>query len=190
MVKIQIILGSIREGRKGERVAKWLYEHASKRTDMSLEFIDLRDYPLPLFAHGGFPSAGDIAPEAKKWAGKIAEADGFIWVTPEYNHGYSSVLKNAIDHIYSEWKQKPVALVSYGGLAGGARAAEGLRLVAAELHMASIREAMVIPRVSGAFNDKGEPTDPAALAKSADTMLNDLLWWTTALKNARQVSSS
>ncbi len=185
MLRIPIILGSIREGRNGEKVAKWLLDVAKKRGDLEVELIDLQDWNLPMFASATPPSMGPATdPLIRKWAEKIASADGYVWVTPEYNHGYSSVLKNAIDHVYHEWKRKPVAMVSYGGGAGGARAAEGLRLVAGELHLADVRENLAIVNIWAAFDDKGQPTD-ASLEKKANAMLDDLKWWGEALKTAR-----
>ena len=121
---IQIILGSTREGRFGETVAKWFYGVAESREDLATEFIDLRDWPLPFFAESMGPSGGNYAEEAKPWAAKIAEGDGFVIVTPEYNHGYPAVLKNAMDHLYREWNNKPIAFVSYGCEAGGSRSVE------------------------------------------------------------------
>src|SRR3954470_7581778 len=143
-VKIQIILGSIRQNRFGEKPAQWILQEARKREGVEFELIDLRDHPLPMFAEPTPPGRlnGNYPNElVSKWGKKVAEADGFIIVTPEYNHGYPPSLKNAIDHLFVEWGRKPVAFVGYGS-AGGARAVEQLRQVAIELEMAPIRFAV------------------------------------------------
>ena len=144
MTRIGIILGSTRPNRNGEQVAKWVYDIASRRSDAEYELVDLRDYPLPHLDEPLPPSFGQYENEhTKAWAGKIASFDGFVIVTPEYNHSTSGVLKNAIDYLYAEWNNKAVGFVSYGGV-GGARAAEHLRLVAGELQMADVRQQVAL----------------------------------------------
>ncbi|MER5531993.1 NAD(P)H-dependent oxidoreductase [Streptomyces sp. NPDC002677] len=145
MTKIGIILGSTRPNRNGEQVAKWVYDVASRRGDAEYELVDLRDYPLP---HLDEPMSAAWGPNyqhdhTKQWSEKIASFDGFVIVTPEYNHSTSGVLKNAIDYLYREWNDKAVGFVSYGGV-GGARAAEHLRLIAGELQMADVRQQVTI----------------------------------------------
>ncbi len=144
MTKIAIILGSTRPGRNGEAVAKWVLEKASARTDATYELVDLADYPLPHLDEAMPPSLGQYANDhTKQWASKIDEFDGYIFVTPEYNHSTSGVLKNAIDYLYSEWNNKAAGFVSYGSV-GGTRAVEHLRLVAAELKMATVRSQVAL----------------------------------------------
>jgi NAD(P)H-dependent FMN reductase len=145
MTKIGIILGSTRPNRNGEQVAKWVYDVASRRDDAEYELVDLRDYPLP---HLDEPMSAAWGPDyqhdhTKQWSEKIASFEGFVIVTPEYNHSTSGVLKNAIDYLYKEWNNKAVGFVSYGGV-GGARAAEHLRLIAGELQMADVRQQVTI----------------------------------------------
>jgi NAD(P)H-dependent FMN reductase len=145
MTKIGIILGSTRPNRNGEQVAKWVYGVASRRGDAEYELVDLRDYPLP---HLDEPMSAAWGPNyqhdhTKQWSEKIASFDGFVIVTPEYNHSTSGVLKNAIDYLYREWNDKAVGFVSYGGVSG-ARAAEHLRLIAGELQMADVRQQVTI----------------------------------------------
>jgi NAD(P)H-dependent FMN reductase len=181
---IQIILSSTREGRFGETVAKWFHSVAESRQDLTTELLDLRDWSMPFFDQPMSPAGGNYADEAKPWAAKIAQGDGYVIVTPEYNHGYPAVLKNAMDHLYREWNNKPVAFVSYGGGAGGARSVEQLRLVAVELQMAPIRETVVIPMARAAFNEQGEPINPA-LNERANAVLDQIKWWAEALKTAR-----
>jgi NAD(P)H-dependent FMN reductase len=126
MIKIGIILGSTRPNRSGEQVATWVHDLASRRSDAEFELLDLRDYPLPYLDETLPPSMGQYQNEhTKQWAATIASFDGFIMVTPEYNHSTSAALKNALDYLYAEWNNKAAGFVSYG-LAGGARAAEHL----------------------------------------------------------------
>ncbi|MFI0509461.1 NADPH-dependent FMN reductase [Streptomyces sp. WSLK1-5] len=139
MTKIGIILGSTRPGRNGEAVARWVLDVASTRSDAEFELVDLLDYKLPHLDEALPPSMGQYAqPHTQEWAAKIASFDGFVMVTPEYNHSTSGVLKNAIDYLFAEWNNKAVGFVSYGAM-GGARAVEHLRLVAGELQMADVR---------------------------------------------------
>jgi NAD(P)H-dependent FMN reductase len=144
MTRIGIILGSTRPNRIGEQVAAWVLDHAAGRGDAELELVDLRDHPLPLLDEPMPPSLGRYQNEhTKRWAAKIASFDGFVIVTPEYNHGPSGVLKNALDYLYAEWNNKAVGFVSYGN-AGGARAVEQLRMAAAELQMADVRQQVTL----------------------------------------------
>ncbi|MEU3410276.1 NAD(P)H-dependent oxidoreductase [Streptomyces sp. NPDC006658] len=139
MTKIGIILGSTRPGRNGEAVARWVLDVATKRGDAAYELVDLLDYKLPHLDEALPPSMGQYSqPHTQEWARKIASFDGFVMVTPEYNHSTSGVLKNAIDYLFAEWNNKAVGFVSYGAM-GGARAVEHLRLVAGELQMADVR---------------------------------------------------
>jgi len=139
MPKIAIILGSTRPGRNGEAVARWVLEHASRRTDAEFELVDIADYRLPHLDEVVPPSFGQYSqPHTLPWAEKIAEFDGYVFVTPEYNHSTSGALKNAIDYLYKEWNNKAAGFVSYG-TAGGTRAVEHLRLVMAELQVATVR---------------------------------------------------
>src|SRR6201981_1134049 len=136
MTRIGIILGSTRPNRNGEQVAKWVYHFAAQRPDAEYELVDLRDYQLPHLDEPLPPSMGQYQNEhTKAWADKIASFDGFIMVTPEYNHSTSGVLKNAIDYLYAEWNNKAVGFVSYGG-GRGARGGEPLRLAGGELQNA------------------------------------------------------
>ena len=184
MIKLGIILGSTRPGRNGEQVAKWVYDIASRRSDADFELVDLLDYPLPHLDEPLPPSFGNYQNEhTKQWASKIASFDGFVIVTPEYNHGTSGVLKNAIDYLYAEWNNKAVGFVSYGAV-GGARAAEHLRLVAGELQMADVRQQVALSLLTEFENFsvfKPAEYNVAAL----NTMLDQLVAWTTALAPLR-----
>ena len=196
-IKIQVIIGSTRQGRFSEKPAQWIFEEAKKLEDVEVELLDLRDYEMPFFDSPMPPSMakGQYSNEiVKKWAEKVNDGDAFIIVSPEYNHCYSAVLKNALDVIYPEWHRKPVGFVSYGS-AMGARSVEQLRQVAVELQMAPIRHAIHIPVdiFMAAMMGKG-PTGPemfGPIRKSpagdpVERFFNDLLWWARALKTARE----
>jgi NAD(P)H-dependent FMN reductase len=179
--RILVILGSTREGRIGETVARWLLRKLEARTEAELELVDLRDYPLPIYEG---PSGDRPSPAVQRWKDTVASADGYIVVTPEYNHGYPAGLKSALDHAYAEWNRKPVAFVSYGGHAAGYRSVEQLLLVAVELQMVPIREQVGIQAPWAAFDAQGELTGGGA-EEAVDRMVDDLLWWARALHQAR-----
>jgi len=144
-----LILGSTREGRFGEKAAGWALARLARREDLSVEPVDLRDYPMPFYEQVVPPARGqrDYPPEVARWAQKVDTADGYLIVTPEYNHGYPAELKNALDQVFPELNRKPVAFVGYGNT-GGARAIEQLRLVCVELEMAPLRHAVhILPAV-------------------------------------------
>jgi NAD(P)H-dependent FMN reductase len=144
MLKLAIIIGSTRPGRVGEAVARWVYELAQKRRDAEFELVDIKEFNLPLLDEPVPPSQGKYSKEhTKKWAAKIASFDGYVFVTPEYNHGISGALKNAIDFLYAEWNNKAAGFVGYGS-AGGARAVEHLRLVMAEVQVATVRNQVML----------------------------------------------
>jgi NAD(P)H-dependent FMN reductase len=188
--RIGIIIGSTREGRFGEKPAHWIHEIASQRADLAFELIDLRDHPLPFFDEPMSPAWGPVKNEAaQRWAAKLAALDGLIVVTPEYNHGPSAVLKNAFDYAYKEFLRKPIGFVGYGGV-GAARAIEQLRLVAIELQMAPVRNAVHIGMVEflGIWQQGRSFEDFPHLAQAANGMLDDMAWWTRALKTARDAA--
>ena len=184
MTQIGIILGSTRPNRNGEQVAKWVLDIASRRNDANYELVDLRDYPLPHLDEPLPPSLGQYQNDhTKEWADKIASFDGFVIVTPEYNHSTSGVLKNAIDYLYAEWNNKAVGFVSYGA-AGGARAAEHLRLVAGELQMADVRQQVVLSLVTEfEKNRRFKPRNYNVAALNA--LLDQVVAWSMALAPLR-----
>jgi NAD(P)H-dependent FMN reductase len=187
---IQVILASTRPGRFGEKPAAWLMDRLSTRTDLQAELIDLRDYPLPFFDQPASPARTlrDYPnQEIARWGRTIDRADGFIVVTPEYNHGYPASLKNAIDYIFPELNRKPIAFVGYGNV-GGARAIEQLRLVAVELEMAPLRYAIhILPDLMIAAMKAEQFTSElfATLDERLDVAATDLAWWASALATAR-----
>jgi len=185
-LKIKVIVGSTRANRFSEKPAQWIFELAQKRSDLDVELLDLRDYPLPFFEEPlppGFAKDNYDNPLVIKWREKIREADGFILVTPEYNHGYPAVLKNALDYVYHVWGRKAVAFVSWGG-AGGTRGVEQLRLVTIELDMVPIRWAVHIPNPWFIQDMSGIATDQNNAAGTA--LLDHLTWWAGALKAAKK----
>jgi NAD(P)H-dependent FMN reductase len=187
--KILVIEASVREGRVGETVANWVMREAGKRDDAEYELADLRDYPLKNYADVRHPKTvefGTFPDEiANKWVAKVGEADGFIIVTPEYNHGYPASLKNALDYPYKQWNNKAVGFVSYGGFVGGARAVEQLRQVSSELYLADVRDAVHIIFAGQAFDENGQPKDPK-LDDQLSPVFGDVVAWSTALKSLRQ----
>jgi NAD(P)H-dependent FMN reductase len=186
-LKITLIVGSTRGNRFSEKVAQWMMGEAGKRKDLDVELLDLRDYPLPFFEQAIPPGLqgpkGYDDPAIRKWQAKVINADGFIVCTPEYNHGYPAVLKNALDHVYYDWNRKAMAFVSWGG-AGGARGVEQLRLVAIELGLAPVRPAVHI--ASPWFIKDASELKTEANERAATVLLDDLTWWTRALKTARE----
>lgn len=190
-MKILVIIGSTRQNRFSEKPAKWIFEEAKARKDFEVELIDLRDYPLPFFDEPVSPSmAKEPYPNknVQKLSKKISEADGFIVVTPEYNHGYPAVLKNMFDYIYHDWNRKAIGFVSYGTV-GGARSVEQLRQVAVELQMAPIRQSVHIPPqlfFDIIMGKNHEPNPFEHLKPQADSFFEQLIWWTNALKDARE----
>jgi NAD(P)H-dependent FMN reductase len=185
MTKIGIILGSTRPGRNGEGVAKWVLDVAKQRTDAEFELVDLLDYKLPHLDEALPPAMGQYSqPHTIEWAAKIASFDGFVMVTPEYNHSTSGALKNAIDYLFAEWHNKAVGFVSYGSV-GGARAVEHLRLVAGELKMADVRSQVAL----SLFHDfegfsKLVPDDRQVAALT--TTLDEVVAWSKALAPLRE----
>ncbi|MEV4344854.1 NAD(P)H-dependent oxidoreductase [Actinoplanes sp. NPDC049596] len=182
--KIGIILGSTRPGRNGEAVAKWVLDNASKRTDAEFELVDLLDYNLPHLDEAIPPSMGQYTkPHTIEWAKKIASFDGFIFVTPEYNHSTSGALKNAIDFLFAEWNNKAVGFVGYGSV-GGARAVEHLRLIAGELMLADVR-AQVLLSLATDFENYSTFLPGAHQEAALNTVLDQTVAWSTALKPLR-----
>jgi NAD(P)H-dependent FMN reductase len=183
-LKIAIILGSTRPGRNGEAVSQWVYEIAKKHNDANFELLDIKDYNLPLLDEPIPPSMGQYTKEhTKTWALKIDSFDAYVFVTPEYNHGIPGALKNAIDFLYKEWNNKVAGFVSYGG-AGGVRSVEQLRLVMAELKVATVRAQVTL----SLFTDFENFTKfkPASFQEnSANTLLDEVIAWSGAFKTLR-----
>lgn len=197
-LKIYVILGSTRKERFSEKPGTYIFDELKKREGVAAELVDLRDWPLPFYDEAASPNMlkGNYTNElAKKWAAKVAEADGYIIILPEYNHGYPAVLKNALDWVYAEWAEKPVGFVGYGN-AMGARSTEQMRQVVIELQMVPIRNAIHIPSAvfMAAYKEK-TPVNPElfkSLREPRDRvgeLFDQLVWFATVLKAARQAKS-
>src|SRR3984957_10975956 len=192
MSKLHVIIGSTRPGRAADLVAPWVIDRARNHGGFDVEVLDLRDWALPMFGET-FETVGDFndptysSPVVRSWNHKIAEADAFLVITPEYNHSVPGVLKNAIDSVFVSFafRNKPIAAVGYsGGIAGGVRAIEYLAQIAIEAEMVPLRTAVVIPQVAEAFDDRGLPLNPVTDI-SLGVALDDLAWWSAALERAR-----
>jgi NAD(P)H-dependent FMN reductase len=187
MTKIGIILGSTRPGRNGEAVAKWVLDVAAKRTDAEFELVDLLDYNLPHLDEAVPPSMGQYSqPHTIEWAKKIGSLDGYIIVTPEYNHSTSGALKNAIDFLFAEWNNKAVGFVGYGSV-GGARAVEHLRLIAGELMLADVR-AQVLLSLATDFENYSVFLPSERQEQALGTVLDQTVAWSAALKPLRNAA--
>lgn len=184
MVNVGIIIGSTRPGRKAEAVARWVYDIAVKRSDASFEVVDIAAFDLPLLDEPVPPSMNQYSkPHTKAWAAKIATFDAFVFVTPEYNHGTSGALKNAIDFLFREWNDKAAGFVGYGG-AGGVRAVEHLRLVMGEIKVADVRAQVALSLYTDF--EKFTTFKPGAQQEAAvNRMLDDLIPWSEALQAMR-----
>ena len=188
MIKIAIILGSTRPGRNGEAVAKWVHEVAQKRSDAAFELVDIKDFNLPPLDEPVPPIMGQYSkPHTKRWATKVGSFDAYVFVTPEYNHGTSGALKNAIDFLFAEWNNKAAGFVSYGG-ASGARAVEQLRLNLAEVQMATVRNQVLLSMYTDFENFSVFKPGPTK-EQSVNAMLDQLIEWGSALKTLRKTST-
>jgi NAD(P)H-dependent FMN reductase len=191
MMTIAVILGSTRQGRFSEKPGQWILEHLRKREDIEARLLDLRDFPMPFFDQAMPPAMPGRPPYehevVKRWTAEIAASDGFVFVTPEYNHSVAAVLKNAIDWVYPEWNRKAAAFVAYGSVMG-ARSVEHLRQIAVEVQLAPIRSCVHIPPSTlwAHFQGGDVAKGLAELDASAASMIDDLIWWTAALKTSRK----
>ncbi|MCX5339792.1 NADPH-dependent FMN reductase [Streptomyces atratus] len=199
MTRIAVILGSTRPGRRGEAVARWTAEVAARHPaavvgQVTFELVDLAKYALPLLDEPVPAMFGQYQREAtRRWAAAIGSFDGFVFVTPEYNHSMTAALKNAIDHLFAEWNDKAAGFVSYG-VHGGTRAVEHLRLALAEVKVAGVRSQVVLS-VFTDFDYTGcDMTDPTAAGEfrpgsqqepTMNTMLDEVIAWSVALKPLR-----
>jgi NAD(P)H-dependent FMN reductase len=187
---VGIVISTTREGRFGDRPAVWIRDLAAARDDLDVEIIDLRDYPMPFFDEPASPLYLPPQDEvAQRWGRKVAQLDGFIFVTAEYNRGPPAVLKNALDYAYKEFNRKPAAFVGYGGV-GGARAVEQLRLTSVELQMAPTRSGVHIGGADfiGMLMHGKTFADMPHLEPTAVAMLDEFAWWAHALKAAREAT--
>ncbi|MFI9809882.1 NADPH-dependent FMN reductase [Streptomyces sp. NPDC052301] len=185
-LRVAVIVGSVREGRQGRAVADWFLRTADGDPGLDLDLIDLADVRLPLAlpGWGGTPDPGTAA-VLRDLTPRLAAADAFVVVTPEYNHSFPASLKNVIDWHHAPWQAKPVGFVSYGGLGGGLRAVEQLRLVFAELHAVTVRDSVSLHGPWSGLGEDGVPRDSEVCTGAAKGMLGQLAWWGRALRAAR-----
>ena len=186
MLRIAIVTGSTRPGRNNEAVANWVYSLSKERKDAEFELVDIANYKLPLLDETMPPMFGQYAHEhTKAWSEKIDSFDAYVFVTPEYNHSTSAALKNAIDYLYREWNNKVAGFVSYGGHAGGARAIEHLRLIMAEVMVATVRASVLLSLLTDFENFRIFKPNPQH-EKELHALLDQIVAWGGALKALRQ----
>lgn len=184
MLNLAIIIGSTRPTRVGASVGDWVYEHARQRGGAKYELVDILDYNLPLLDEPKPPSSGDYSKDhTKKWSEKISQFDGFIFVSPEYNHSTCGALKNALDFLYKEWNNKAAGFVAYGGT-GGTRAVEHLRLICAELQIATVRNQLALS-LRDDFENGNNFNPRKHQAKQLEGVLGQLEKWAGAMRELR-----
>lgn len=190
VIRVAVVTGSTRPGRRNLAVAEWVCRIAQERKDAEFELVDIADYDLPLLDEPMPPMLGQYMHERTKiWSERIKSFDAYVFVTPEYNHSTSGALKNAIDYLYREWQNKAAGFVSYGGHGNGVRAVEHLRLVMAELMVATVRAQVAL----SLFADfEGFRTFKPALQRESEvhTMLDQVVAWGRALKSLRVEQST
>ena len=186
MINVKIIIASTRPGRKGPAVAAWITERAKAHTKMDVEVLDLAEINLPFLDEPEHPRLQKYQHDhTKNWSAKIDSGDAYIIVTPEYNFGYPAAIKNALDFLYNEWTYKPVAFVSYGGVAGGTRAVQMLKQVVTAQKMMPVTESVHVPFFDKLINEQNIFVADEGLEKSAEQMLSALTKWALALKPMR-----
>ncbi len=181
-LRLAVIVGSTREGRFGPKVGRWFAAQVEPRDDFDLDLIDLAEVDLPRTL------GQDPSDALTDYLARLDRADAFVVVTPEYNHGYPAALKQAIDVAYREWQAKPVAFVSYGGMAGGLRAVEQLRQVFAEVHATTIRDSVSLHNPWSLFDEDARLHEATGGEAAAKVMLDRLAWWADALRSAREAA--
>ncbi len=184
-LKLTVVIGSNREGRFAPVVADWFLARARAHHGLDIEVLDLADTELPTTLSRD-PSPA-VAAQLAVITPKLAAADAFVVITPEYNHSFPAPLKNLIDWHFAQWQAKPVGFVSYGGISGGLRAVEQLRQVFAELHAVTVRDTVSFPQVHGLFDEDGEHREPSQADAAVKKMLDQVAWWAWALRDAKEV---
>ncbi|PRW64215.1 NADPH-dependent FMN reductase [Actinopolyspora mortivallis] len=185
-VKLAVVIGSVRDGRIGPTVAEWFALQARHHGEVEVDVVDLADYPLPL----NMPSPDELDAKTQEahrgLKERLAQSDAFVVVTAEYNHTIPPGLSNSINWYLNEWKAKPVGLVSYGGMAGGIRAAEHLRQVFAEVHAITVRDMLSFHNPWGKFDSTDPTVAPEGSEAAAKALLDQLVWWGRTLRNGRK----
>lgn len=185
-LKLHTVICSTREGRQGPAVARWFHEQAAAHAKFDCELVDLADFALPVFDEPKHPRLQQYEHEhTKRWSGSVAAADAFVFVTPEYNYFAAPALVNALNYLVKEWNHKPAALVSYGGVSGGLRAAQSVKPLLTSLKIMPLPEAVSVPMFTQAIGADGvfRPSEP--ITKSVAPMLDELFRWAEALKPLR-----
>lgn len=182
-LRVAVIVGSNREGRFGPVIADWFLKRAARHEGIETDLVDVATAGLP--AALSFSPGPEDAARVEAVSARLAAADAFVVLTPEYNHSFPAPLKNLIDWHRAEWQAKPVGFVSYGGRSGGLRAVEQLRQVFAELHTVSVRDTVSFHNAGALFDDEGNPRDPADAEGAVKALLDQLVWWGNALRDAR-----
>ena len=186
MPVLQVIIASTRPGRKGPAVAEWIAQHARDHGTFDVELVDLQELALPNYDEPNHPATGIYEHEhTKQWSAKVARADAFAFVIPEYNHTAPPALLNAIDFVSKEWNFKPVGLVSYGGVSAGLRSAQAVKESFQTLKLVAASAAVSIPFVANFFDDDGELQPNDVMLESATAMLDELVQWEGALRTLR-----
>jgi len=186
MPRLQIIIASTRPGRVGLPVGRWFEAQARAHGAFELELVDLLELKLPFMDEPNHPRLAQYTHRhTKEWSASVQAADAFVFVTPEYNYGFTAPLKNAIDFLHSEWQYKPVGFVSYGGVAGGTRAVQMLKQIVTTLKMTPVFEAVTIPFVAQFIDDEGEFLPNEMIEQSVKPMLDELLRVSAALAGLR-----
>ena len=193
MPTLQIVIASTRPGRVGAPVAEWFTERALAHGGFDVEVLDLAEWHLPFMDEPNHPRLRRYEHEhTRRWSARIDAGDAFAFVMPEYNHGLTAPLKNAIDFLHHEWHHKPVGFVSYGGVAAGTRAVQMTKQVVVTLKMMPLFEAVSIPFVASMLDDEGRLRANAVMIEAADAMLDELVRVQAALaplRVARAVSA-
>jgi len=188
VLKLAVVLGSVREGRFGAVVARWFVDEAQQHGQFGVDLIDLAEVPLPLVLPPEPPAIARTDTRPAEMAGlaeRLAAADAFVVVTPEYNHSFPASIKSLIDWHFAEWRAKPVGFVSYGGVGGGLRAVEQLRLVFAEMHAVTVRDTVSFHCFWELFDTQGRLVSPEGPHGAAKVLLDQLSWWGAVLHDAR-----
>ncbi len=175
-MRLMVIIGSVREGRRAEKVANWAVGQIKQDPEIEVDLADLKEVDLPFFNEAVTPDAANgqfINPKGTAWAKRVGEADAFIFLVAEYNHGPTAVLKNAIDWEYGGWNNKPVGFISYGGMVGGARAVEQLKQIVLHVKLFPVGSVVTIPAVGGAFDENNQPKHPS-LNENLNKMVAEL----------------
>jgi NAD(P)H-dependent FMN reductase len=176
MPRLQVVIASTRPGRVGLPVGRWFGGRARAHGAFEVEVADLLELDLPFMDEPNHPRLGQYTHQhTKDWSAKVKAADAFVFVTPEYNYGFTAPLKNAIDFLHTEWQYKPVGFVSYGGVAGGTRAVQMLKLVVTTLKMTPLLEAVTVPFVAQFIDDEGEFVPSEMIDQAANAMLDELV---------------